>query len=99
MIPTRSPGPTPLDRSRPATRADASSSCALVLSHGIDLGDDLLAVAAERDAAVVVSPLDSYVTARMMQLAVPCGAVMNREPLTAAPDDLLAEVAERIKEV
>jgi manganese-dependent inorganic pyrophosphatase len=70
-----------------------------VISHDTEPGDDVVALARERDAAVVVSPLDSYVTGRMIQLAVPCATVMSRDPLTATPDDLLAEVAERIKEV
>src|SRR3712207_9210180 len=71
----------------------------LVCSHDLAPGDDVVALARERGAAVVVSPLDSYVTGRMIQLAVPCATVMSREPLTAGPDDLLSEIAERIKEV
>jgi manganese-dependent inorganic pyrophosphatase len=71
----------------------------LITSHGSRVDDDLLAVASERGAAVVVSPLDSYVTARMIQLAVPSDSIMSTEPLTVSPQELLADVAERIKDV
>src|SRR5215210_698777 len=87
------------DRPDAQRRALEIGAAVLVVSHDTEPGEDVVALARERDAAVVVSPLDSYVSGRMIQLAVPCGTVMSRDPLTAAPDDLLAEVAERIKEV
>src|SRR5215210_8488 len=87
------------DRPDAQRRALEIGAAVLVTSHDTEPGEDVVALARERDAAVVVSPLDSYVSGRMIQLAVPCGTVMSRDPLTAAPDDLLAEVAERIKEV
>src|SRR4051812_29693560 len=87
------------DRPDAQRRALELGVAVLVTSHDIAPGDDVVSLARERDAAVVVSPLDSYVTGRMIQLAVPCATVMSRDPLTAAPDDLLAEVAERIKDV
>ena len=40
-------------------------------------GDEVLELARERGTAVVVSPLDSYVTARMITLAAPCSALMR----------------------
>jgi manganese-dependent inorganic pyrophosphatase len=45
---------------------------------------------------VVSSPLDSYVTSRMVTLSAPCRALMNAEPLTVRPDELLADVAEEV---
>ena len=48
---------------------------------------------------VVTSPLDSYVTARMITLSAPCRALMDPEPLTVRPDDLLSDVADEVKEV
>ena len=35
----------------------------------------------------------------MITLAAPCRALMDREPLTVGPDDLLADVAEQVKDV
>jgi manganese-dependent inorganic pyrophosphatase len=61
--------------------------------------EEILALARERGTTVVVSPLDAYVTARMITLAAPCEALMEREPLTVSPDDLVAEISDQIKDV
>jgi manganese-dependent inorganic pyrophosphatase len=71
----------------------------LVTSNGTRPSDELLELARERETAVVVSPLDSYVTSRMITLSAPCRALMDREPLAVRPDDLVADVSEMIQEV
>jgi manganese-dependent inorganic pyrophosphatase len=71
----------------------------LVLSNGTRPRDDVVAAAREARVNLVVSPLDSYVSARMIQLAVPVGRLMDDEPLTAAPDDVLEDVTPDILEV
>lgn len=71
----------------------------LVTSNGVRPGEDILELARARGASVVVSPLDSYVSARMIQLSAPVGRLMNREPLTVSPDDVLSDVTRRILEV
>ena len=71
----------------------------LVLSNGSRPTPEVLELAAERGAAVIVSPLDTYVSGRMITLAAPCRAFMERDPLTATPDYLLADVSEQIKEI
>jgi manganese-dependent inorganic pyrophosphatase len=71
----------------------------LVTSNGIRPDDDILALAEEHGTAVVTSPLDSYVTSRMITLSAPCRALMDREPLVVRPDDLLAEISDEIKDV
>ena len=48
---------------------------------------------------IVLSPLDSYVTGRLVSQSVPAREVMGRDPLTAEPDDLLSDIADRIKDV
>ena len=48
---------------------------------------------------MVSSPLDSYVTARMITLSAPCRALLDPNPLTVRPDDLLSDVADEVKEV
>ena len=48
---------------------------------------------------VAVSPLDSYVSSRMVTLAAPCGAMADREPLTVGLDDLITDISEQIKDV
>ncbi len=71
----------------------------LVTSNGTRPSDDMLELARERGTAVVVSPLDSYVTSRMITLSAPCRALMDREPLAVRPDDLVTDVSEMIQEV
>src|SRR3954452_4299831 len=71
----------------------------LVTSNGTAPSPDTLALAAERGIPVATSPLDSYVTARMVTLSAPCRALMDPSPLTVRPDDLLTDVAEEVKEV
>jgi manganese-dependent inorganic pyrophosphatase len=71
----------------------------LVTSNGTKPSESTLELAAENGVPVVTSPLDSYVTARMVTLCAPCRSLMDREPLTARPDDLLADVADEVKEV
>src|ERR671938_71998 len=65
----------------------------LVTSNGTRPSDDVLALAVERGTTVVSSPWDSYVTSRMVTLSMPCRALMDSEPLTVRPDDLVADAA------
>ena len=71
----------------------------LVTSNGSRPDDDILALAREKGTAVVASPLDSYVTSRMITLSAPCRALMDREPQVVAPNDLLSDIAETVKDV
>jgi manganese-dependent inorganic pyrophosphatase len=71
----------------------------LVLSNGTRPDEEILALARERRTAIVSSPLDTYVSARMITLAAPCRALMDRDPLTAGPEDLLADISDQIKNV
>ena len=54
---------------------------------------------ASSGAAVAVSPLDSYVSSRMVTLAAPCGAMADAEPLTVGLDDLVSDISEQVKDV
>jgi manganese-dependent inorganic pyrophosphatase len=71
----------------------------IVISNGAMPSDELLAFARQHNAAVIVSPLDSYVSGRMITLAAPCRALMEKDPLTVATDYLLADISEQIKEI
>ncbi len=85
-------------------RADAQrlalelGAALLVLSNDSAPGPDIAALAREREAAIVVSPLDTYVSGRMITLAAPCRALMEKDPLTISPAYLVADVSEQIKE-
>jgi manganese-dependent inorganic pyrophosphatase len=84
------------DAQRMAIERDADL---IVVSNGIRPSDEVLEFAAEHDCAVISSPLDSYVSGRLISLAAPCQALMDSEPLTVHPDDLLADVADDVKDV
>jgi manganese-dependent inorganic pyrophosphatase len=71
----------------------------LVTSNGTVPSEEILALTRERGMAVVSSPLDTYVSARMITLAAPCRALMDRDPLTVGPEDLVADISEQVKNV
>ena len=71
----------------------------LVLSNGTAAEPDILALARERGTAVVTSPLDSYVTSRMITLSAPCRALMDHDPLVVRPDDLVADISDMVKDI
>jgi manganese-dependent inorganic pyrophosphatase len=71
----------------------------LVTSNQAVPPDEVLALAREHGAAVIISPLDTYVSARMITLAAPCQAYMEKDPLTVTTDYLVADVSEQIKEI
>jgi manganese-dependent inorganic pyrophosphatase len=70
----------------------------LILSNGSRPSDEVLELARSRGAAVAVSPLDSYVSGRMVTLAAPCRALMEPDPLTITTEFLVADVAEQVRE-
>ncbi len=86
-------------------RADAQrlvielGAALLVASNGATPDPEVLELAAERGTAVVLSPLDTYVSARMITLAAPCHAFMEKDPLTVTTEYLVADVSEQIKEI
>jgi manganese-dependent inorganic pyrophosphatase len=71
----------------------------IVISNGVAPDDEILKLARERDTAVVVSPLDSYICGRMTTLAAPCSALMDPEPLTVRRSELVEDVTDKIKDV
>jgi manganese-dependent inorganic pyrophosphatase len=87
------------DRPDAQRRALELGIALLITSNGTVPGHDIVALARELGTTVVSSPLDSYVTSRMVTLSQPCRALMNSDPLTVRPDDLIADIAEEIAEM
>ncbi len=87
------------DRSRAQKKAIELGAGVIVVSNGSRPEDEVLELAREKGAAVILSPLDSYVTSRMIQLSVPCWEVMSENPLTVSPDDLITDITEQVMEV
>src|SRR5918997_1803362 len=71
----------------------------LVVSNGVRPEDEVVELAEESGTTIVLSPLDSYVTSRMIQLSVPCWEVMSENPLTVNPEDLITDITEQVMEV
>jgi manganese-dependent inorganic pyrophosphatase len=87
------------DRPDVQRRALERGAALLVTSNDTDPPDDVLELARERDACVVSSSLDSYVTARMITLAAPCHALMDADPLTVRVEDLVSDISGEVKDV
>jgi manganese-dependent inorganic pyrophosphatase len=87
------------DRVDAQRRAIEIGIALLVTSNGTTPPEDVLAHARERGTEVVRSPLDSYVTSRMVTLSAPAHSLMDTEPLTVRPDDLVSDIAEEVKDV
>jgi manganese-dependent inorganic pyrophosphatase len=71
----------------------------LVISNGTTAEPAVLDLAKAGGIAVVASPLDSYVTSRMITLSAPCRSLMDDDPLVVRPDDLIADITETVKDV
>ncbi len=87
------------DRPEAQRRAIELGAGMLIVSNGVRPEDEVLQMAEERGTTVVLSPLDSYVTSRLIQLSVPCWEVMSENPLTVHPDDLITDITEQVMEV
>ncbi|HEY6674231.1 MAG TPA: putative manganese-dependent inorganic diphosphatase [Rubrobacteraceae bacterium] len=87
------------DRPKSQRRAIDLGAGVLVVSNGVRPDDEILEMARERGTTVILSPLDSYVTSRLIQLSVPSWEVMSENPLTVDPDDLTTEITESVMEV
>ena len=70
----------------------------VLLANSVTPTSEVLDRARERGTAIVVSPLDSYVSGRMVTLAAPCSALMEKDPLTVTPDFLVDDMSEQIRE-
>ena len=87
------------NRNRGQQRAIELGAGVLVVSNGVRPEEDILKLAEERGTAVVLSPLDAYVTSRLIQLSVPCWEVMSESPLTVEPETLITDITEQVMEV
>ncbi len=87
------------DRPEIQRRAIELGAALVVLSNSTEPPPEILDLARERGTAMVVSPLDSYVTGRMITLSAPCRGFMDPEPLTVRPEDMLDDIADLVKDI
>ena len=86
------------DRPRAQLHVLARDLALLVLANGARPDDEVLKVARQKGTAMVISPLDTYVAARMITLAAPCRELMENDQIVASTDELINEVSEQIKD-
>lgn len=100
MVSYIEPGDTLIvgDRRRTQPLALEAGAACLVLSGGHVPDPSVLELARERGAALVVSPHNTYTTARLVNLGHAVNGVMDTAPLLVGPDALLAEVGEDLME-
>jgi manganese-dependent inorganic pyrophosphatase len=87
------------DRTKAQKRVIELGVGVLVVSNGVRPEREVVEMAEEAGTTIVLSPLDSYVTSRMIQLSVPCWEVMTENPLTVNPEDLITEITQSVMEV
>ena len=87
------------DRTEGQRRAIELGAGVLVVSNGVRPDEEILELAGQKGTPVVLSPLDSYVTSRMIQLSVPCWEVMSEDPLTVSPNELITDITDQVMEV
>src|SRR4028119_1849048 len=87
------------DRPEAQRRAIDLGVGVLVISNGSRPEDEILRMAGERGTTVVLSPLDSYVTSRLIQISVPRWAGTRQNARAPHPDDLITEITEQVMEV
>ncbi len=86
------------DRPRAQRGALEHDLALLVLAGNARPAPEILELARARHTAVVSSPLDTYVAARMITLAAPCHELVEHDQVMATVDDLISEVAVQIRD-
>lgn len=69
---------------------------ALVITGGLPMDDEIVALAREKDVTVISSPHHTFATARLINMSIPVSSVMRTDVLAAHPDDLLDEVRPKL---
>jgi len=87
------------DRPAATEAALAHGIALLVLSNSTQPTERVLQIASQQGTCVVRSPLDSYVTSRMITLSEPCRALIENDPLTVGKNDLVRDISDQIKNV
>jgi len=86
------------DRVRTQPMALEAGVACLVVTGGAAPEEGVLELAAEKSAAVVSCPHDSYAAARLVNLSHSVGEIMDTSLLLVGPDMLMSEVAEDLVE-
>ena len=71
----------------------------LVVTNGSEPPEEVLDYARAEGTTVVRSALDSYVSGRLVTLAVPCVALMDADPFTVRRHELVDDIGDEIKDI
>ena len=71
----------------------------LVVTNGSEPPEEVLEYARKEGTTVVRSALDSYVSGRLVTLAVPCRALMDADPFTVRRHELVDDIGDEIKDI
>ncbi len=82
------------DRVRSQPMALHAGAACLIVTTGSRPADEVLGIARERGAAVIVTAHDTYSAARLVSLSQAVGDLMETDALTVGPETLLSEAAE-----
>ena len=80
------------DREKAQRAAIAEGAGALVITGGMPVPDEIVALARENNVTLIASPHHTYTTVRLLNLSIPVSHAMNVEVLTASPDDSLDDL-------
>ncbi len=86
------------DRPRAQRSALEHDVALLVLADGAQPKPEVLELAHAGHTAVIRTPLDTCVAARMITLAAPCEELVEHDQVLAGVDDLISEVAVQIRD-
>ncbi|GAC1353559.1 MAG: putative manganese-dependent inorganic diphosphatase [Herpetosiphon sp.] len=70
----------------------------LIVTGGFEPSAHIQELARERDVAIVVTPHDTFATARLINLSVPALAILESHVTTVSPDSLVNDVTQELLE-
>lgn len=82
------------DRVRTQPMALEAGAACLIVTLGAAVSEEVVALAASKGAAILVTGHDTYSAARLISLSQAVGDVMERNVLQVGPETLLAEATE-----
>jgi manganese-dependent inorganic pyrophosphatase len=71
---------------------------ALVITGGVPVSDEIVALAREKNVTLIASPHHTFTTVRLLNLSIPVSHVMSVDVLTASPDDSLDDLRAKLSQ-
>ncbi len=71
-------------------------AAALVVTGGLPVDAEIVALAEEKGVTIISSPHHTFTTVRLIGMSIPISSVMQTEVLNAHPEDLLDEVRPKL---